>query len=188
MLIAHLPAGWLLARRLAPRLARDAGERRRLVILGLAASVLPDVDLLYFYLVDGRGTLHHDYWTHVPAFWPVLLTLAAATMALARMRVPWRDFAVVLAGVFLHLVLDTVAGGVAWLYPWDLTRFVLTEVPTRFDGWVWNFVLHWSFLLEVAILAWAALELRPLLRIRDLSRQRREPMLATSHRRQERME
>lgn len=185
MLIAHLPAGWLLARRMAPRLARDARESRRLVILGLAASVLPDVDLLYFYLADGRGTLHHDYWTHVPAFWPVLLTLAAATMLLARMRVPWRDFAVVLAGVSLHLVLDTVAGGIAWLYPWDLTRFVLAEVPARFDWWVWNFVLHWTFLPEVAIVAWAALELRRLDRTRDLSPARREPMLAATEGRRE---
>jgi len=177
-LIAHLPAGWLLTRRLAPRLARDAGEARRHMALGLAASVLPDVDLLYFYLIDGRNTVHHDYWTHIPAFWPALAMLTAAVLLLARARVPWRDFAVVLAGVLLHLLLDTVAGGIAWLYPWDATRIVLVEVPARYDWWVWSFVLHWSFLPEVAIAAWAAVELRPLARIRRLSLRPRRPILA----------
>lgn len=178
MLIAHLPAGWLLTQRIVPRLSRDAKEGRRLMALGLVASVLPDIDLLYYYLVDGRRTLHHDYWTHIPAFWPVLLALAAAVIVLARARVPWRDFVVLLAGVFLHLVLDSVAGGVAWLYPWDTTRLALVEVPARFDWWVWSFVFHWSFLPELAILAWAAREFRLVARIRGLSPRRRRPILA----------
>lgn len=178
MLIAHLPAGWLLARRIAPRLARDTGEGRRLMALGLLASVLPDIDLLYFYLVDGRRTLHHDYWTHIPAFWAALSALAVAILLLARMSVPWRDFVVLLAGVFLHLVLDTVAGGIAWLFPWHTARLVLVEVPARFEWWVWSFVLHWSFLPELVILGWAVWEFRPLARIRGLSRQPGRPILA----------
>lgn len=158
MLIAHLPAGWLLARRLAPILDRDGPGVRRLLVVGLAASVLPDVDLLYFYVADERRTLHHDYWTHIPIFWPILLLAVVAVLLLGRLRIPWRDGAALLAGIMLHLLLDTVAGGIAWLYPWNATRLVLVDVPARFDWWVWNFVLHWSFLLEVAIILWALRE------------------------------
>ena len=59
------------------------------------------------------------------------------------------------ANVFLHLVLDTVAGQMFWLYPFDKTSFVLVDVPARHGWWVWNFVLHWTFGLELMICLWA---------------------------------
>lgn len=157
--VAHLPAGYLLARRLAPRLAAEPRQVRWLTGLCLAASVLPDIDLVHFYLIDGRQTPHHDYWPHVPAFWLLATGTAVALFRIARAPVPWAAVAALLAGVFLHLALDTVSGGIAWLYPYETARIVLIDVPARFDWWVWNFVLHWSFLLEIAILAWAAREI-----------------------------
>lgn len=170
MLVAHLPAGYLLARRLVPRLARDRRRRRWLMALCLAAAVLPDIDLLYFHLVDGRQTLHHDYWTHIPAFWLLATAAVVALVRIARAGVPWAAVAALLSGVFLHLVLDTVTGGIAWLYPYETSRVVLITVPTRFGWWVWNFVLHWSFLIELAILAWAANEIGLVPYIRGLKR------------------
>ncbi|MCK4868404.1 MAG: metal-dependent hydrolase [Alphaproteobacteria bacterium] len=170
MLIAHLPAGYLLARRIAPRLAAAPGDVRRLMAVGLAASVFPDIDLVYFYLADGRQTLHHDYWTHLPAFWPAAMLVAAGLMWLARARIPWREFLAFLAGVCLHLVLDTATGGIAWGWPVSLHRFLLVEIPARFDWWVWSFVLHWTFLAELAIVGWAAYEFCVIDRFRDLKR------------------
>lgn len=159
MFIAHIPAGYLLARRLIPRFEPDASRRRRLMAVCIVAAVLPDIDLLYFYLVDGRQTLHHEYWTHIPAFWLISTGAAVALFRIARAPVPWPAVAALLAGVFLHLVLDTVAGGIAWLYPWDAGKIVLADVPARFDWWVWNFIFHWSFALEIAVLAWAGKEI-----------------------------
>lgn len=159
MFVAHLPAGYLMARRLAPRLAAEPRLARRLLAICLAASLLPDVDLVYFYLVDGQQTLHHDYWTHIPAFWLLATATAVALFRIARAPVPWVAVAALLAGVVLHLILDTVTGGIAWLFPYRIERFALIEVPARFDWWVWNFVLHWSFVLEIAILAWAGREI-----------------------------
>ncbi|MEN8197258.1 MAG: metal-dependent hydrolase [Pseudomonadota bacterium] len=158
MLIAHLPAGYLLIRRIAPRLAAAPAGVGRLMAVGLAASVFPDIDLVYFYLIDGRQTLHHDYWTHIPAFWPTAMLAAAGLMWLARVKVPWREFLIFLAGIFLHLVLDSATGGIAWGWPASQHRFLLVEIPARFDWWVWNFVLHWTFLAELAITGWAAHE------------------------------
>ena len=168
MLIAHLPAGYLLARRIVPRLATAPAEARRLMAVGLAASVFADIDLVYFYLIDGRQTLHHDYWTHIPAFWPAAMLAAAALLWLARMGIPWREFLVFLAGVILHLALDTPTGGILWGWPVSLYRFLLVEIPARFDWWVWNFVLHWTFLIELAITGWAAHEFGVIGRIRAL--------------------
>ena len=168
MFVAHLPAGYLLIRRLAPRLAPDPGQVRRLMAIGLASSVLPDIDLLYFYLIDGRQTLHHEYWTHIPAFWLVATGTAVALFRIARAPVPWPAVAALLAGVFLHLALDTVTGGIAWLYPYLTGKVVLIDVPAPFGWWVWNFVLHWSFALEAALLIWAGVELGVLRAIREL--------------------
>lgn len=168
MFIAHLPAGYLLARRIAPRLAAAPTDARRLMAVGLVASVFPDIDLVYFYLIDGRQTLHHDYWTHIPAFWPAAILAAAALFRLARIDIPWRGGLAFLAGIFLHLILDTPTGGIAWGWPVTPHAFRLTEVPARFDWWVWSFVLHWTFLTELAIVTWAAREFNAIGRFRNL--------------------
>lgn len=54
--------------------------------------------------------------------------------------------------LFLHLALDTVAGGVLWLWPASDASFVLVEVPARHRPWYLNFVLHWTFWLELVLL------------------------------------
>jgi len=184
MFVAHLPAGYLLARRLAPRLAPTAAQGRRLMALCLVAAVLPDIDLLYFYLVDGRQTLHHDYWTHIPAFWLLAMGAAVTLFRIARAPVPWPAVAALLAGVFLHLALDTVTGGIAWLYPYHTGKVVLIDVPARFAWWVWNFVLHWSFVLEVAILVWAGREIGLPRLMRELRRRPAMRMLRRAPRKE----
>lgn len=185
MLIAHLPAGYLLARRIAPRLAGTPDDARRLMALGLAGSVFPDLDILYFYSFDGRQTLHHDYWSHIPAFWPVAALGAVALLWLARAAIPWREGVAFLAGICLHLVLDTPTGGILWGWPVNQQRFLLVEIPARFDWWVWSFVLHWTFLAELAICAWAAHEFRVIGRFRDLKRALRRRMVAQKRERTE---
>lgn len=184
MFVAHLPAGYLMARRLAPRLARDSGRQRMLMAICLVASVLPDVDLLYFYLVDARRTMHHDYWTHIPAFWLLATGVALALFRIARAPVPWAAAAALLAGVLLHLALDTIAGGIAWSYPYETSSIVLVEVPARFGWWPWNFLLHWTILLEVAILAWAGAELGVGQRMRELKAALSRPILFRTDRRE----
>jgi inner membrane protein len=185
MFLAHLPAGYLMARRLVPRLDPDPPQAWRLTVVCLVASVLPDIDLLYFYLFDGRQTLHHDYWTHIPAFWLLATASAVTLFRIARAPVPWPAVAGLLAGIFIHLALDTVTGGIAWLYPFHSGKIVLIDVPARFDWWVWNFVLHWSFLLEITILIWAGVDLGVPRAIRELRAGRTPGILARTGRRRE---
>lgn len=151
MFVAHIPAGYIVTRRLLKgRLPTDV-TTRRLLVLGLVAAVLPDADLLYFYLIDNRQTLHHHYWPHLPAFW---VAVAAPTLALAlMMRQPalLRAWLVFHANIFLHLVLDTVVGHVLWFYPVSAESVVMFDVPARYGWWVWNFVLHWTFVFELLL-------------------------------------
>ncbi|WP_421704106.1 metal-dependent hydrolase [Aliiroseovarius sp.] len=145
MITAHLPSGYLLGR----------GIRARGWLMGAAVlgAVFPDFDLIWFYGVDGRAFHHHLYWVHMPAFW---LVTGAALLTVLRLAAPGAlPFAAAfLAGVALHLVLDTFAGGIAWAWPVSNHLTTLVAVPATQSHWLLSFILHWSFLPELAI--WAA--------------------------------
>ena len=55
------------------------------------------------------------------------------------------------AAIFTHLVLDSIGGGIMWLAPLDGRLLSLTVVPATQDHWILSFLVHWTFLLELAI-------------------------------------
>ncbi|MFA5185006.1 MAG: metal-dependent hydrolase [Patescibacteria group bacterium] len=154
MFIAHLPAGYLLTRALQRRL-----KTTKYLWLGLLASILPDFDLLYFYLIDHRQTLHHEYWIHLPLFWLTIWVAVIIVNAVVKSRKFFLVSTIFLANIFLHLMLDTFAAGILWLYPFMDTDFVMVHVPDRYPCWIGNFFFHWSFLVEISIVLWAAIVL-----------------------------
>jgi len=150
MFIGHLPAGYVLTKALQKRFKTD-----RYLWLGLVASILPDVDILYFYLVDNRQTLHHSYWIHIPFYW---LVMAAATFLIlwSLKKKDCMMAAVVFFGnILLHLILDTLVGKIQWLYPFTDKAYYLFDVPAVYGFWPYNFIFHWTFLFEVGIMIWA---------------------------------
>lgn len=155
MFIAHLPAGYLLTAPLADRAARDdVRARRRLLALGLLASATPDIDLLWFYFVSDRREVHHAFWPHLPLAWAIVGLAVATALVIARARrTAWFAFGIAMANLLLHLALDSTAGGVRWAWPWSAHEYRLTTVPPGRDPWWMNFVLHWSFGLELVIAA-----------------------------------
>lgn len=144
MLTAHLPAGYLMARAFPRNLPG-------LMPAVLAGSLLPDLDMLWFHLVDHGTVQHHMYWPHVPLFW---LIVAVFCLPMLRHFGLVKTGLAFLAAVFLHLLLDTVAGGILWLYPFNTTLHYLVEVPASHENWIVSFLLHWTMLLELLI--WAA--------------------------------
>ena len=144
MIIAHLPSGYVLGRiwPVAPLVLPAA-------VLG---AVLPDFDMIWFYLIDDRAVHHHRYWVHIPAFWAAIAAIALPLIAvLTRRYLP--AAAVFFAALLLHICLDTIAGDIAWHWPFSQQFTSLVTVPSTHDWWVWNFVLHWVFALEIMI--WA---------------------------------
>lgn len=147
MFIAHLPAGYLLGRgfeRVSPR---------GVIPVALFGSLFPDLDLFYFYLIDNRQHHHHSYWIHFPVVWGGLLVLSLVWFSLCRKSRAALLSVVFCASGFLHLVLDSVVGDIAWLAPYSGDFYHLAKVEPGFKPWWLNFILHWSFLLEVAIVA-----------------------------------
>lgn len=146
MITAHLPAGYLTARALNAKSGLVLGA-------ALLGSVLPDFDMIWFYLIDNRAIHHHRYWVHAPGFWAMVATIALPVLYFLRPPA-FRAGIAFFAAIFVHLILDSLAGSIMWLWPFDTTLYVLVEVPATQNHWVLSFILHWTFLAELAI--WAA--------------------------------
>ncbi|MDM8553004.1 metal-dependent hydrolase [Desulfobacterales bacterium HSG2] len=155
MFIGHIPAGYLWTHFfLRWSNGRIAGSRpgRVNILSGLIASILPDFDLFYFYLIDHRQHLHHGYWTHIPAFWLCIMAVWIGIGWLTKHSRIIFSGAIIGSNIFLHLFLDTIVGDIRWLYPLSRQSFSFFHVPATFDWWVLSFILHWTFLFEVAIM------------------------------------
>lgn len=155
MMLAHLPAGYLLTTHL---MRRASISSRALLACGLIAGIFPDADLLFFYLVDARQFHHHDYWLHRPVFWCGVFLIALLLSWIKRYPQTYIYLLVIFSNLLLHLSLDTMAGGIQWLYPLSDTRYVVIEIPSRYDWWVWSFILHWTFALEILIIIAAIIQ------------------------------
>lgn len=144
MITAHLPAGYITGRVFA-----RAGP---MIWAALAGSMLPDLDLIWFYFIDNRSLHHHHYWVHIPAFW---VALALLILPLTARRTPhWLGPALAFfAALAVHLALDTISGDIKWLWPVSDRFFHLVTVPATQAHWILNFILHPVFLAELAI--WA---------------------------------
>jgi inner membrane protein len=153
MFIGHLPAGYLLTRSLYAETSGRKSARKIWMTTGLLCSVLPDVDLIYFYLIDNRQHLHHGYWTHLPIFWLIIIFLMWTGIAISGKKglMPWLKLGGL--NILVHLLLDTIVGKIRWLYPLSRQDYYLFEVPSLYNHFVLNFVLHWSFSLEIVLCA-----------------------------------
>lgn len=156
MFIGHLPAGYLCTRAMWSIRGRAGHAMPRwkpYLLIGLTASMVPDIDVLYFYLIDHRQHLHHGYWTHLPCYWALIGLVSLLFILISRRKwlLPYLEVAAV--NIFVHLCLDTLVGKVRWLYPISKKDFFLVEVPAVHDWWVLNFILHWTLLPELILLA-----------------------------------
>jgi hypothetical protein len=155
MLIAHMPAGYILSKLLYPRLQSLAQGRTRFIAAGMLGSVAPDIDMLYFHFIDDRHHNHHSYWTHFPVVWGIVLLMSCIYCA-RRPRTAFQGAALIFClNGFVHLLLDSIVGDIRWLAPWREQSFSLFTVTPRYSTWYLNYVFHWSFCLEVAVIVWA---------------------------------
>jgi inner membrane protein len=119
---------------------------------GLLGSVFPDIDLIWFYTLGRRQHVHHTYWTHIPIFWGMIsVGVIICSKIWPRVEIFRKIQKYFIPNVFLHLVLDSVCGGILWLYPLSSTFFHVFTVPSRYGHWLPNFLLDWTFGLELVI-------------------------------------
>ena len=122
----------------------------------LVGSVLPDLDLLYFYGVDS-SVHHHAFPTHWPLLWLTGILASSLLIAITDKR-RWGQIGLAVStAALLHCVLDSIAGSVRWLAPFSDHETTLVTVPATHDSWILSFVTHWTFGVELALVAAALL-------------------------------
>jgi inner membrane protein len=149
VLIAHLPAGYLLGKAMKARSVPAMGA-------ALVGSVFPDFDMFWFHLVDHGAIHHHKYWVHAPGFWLMVSFVVLPVLSLARPAL------LSIAGLFfvavgLHLCLDTLGGGIMWEWPFSTDLVTIVEVPATRSNWVLSFMFHWTFMAELLICLFATI-------------------------------
>lgn len=147
MFIGHLPAGYIITTSIQKK-----WKYKKYLLVGLLASIFPDIDILYFYFIDHHQTLHHSYWIHQPFWWVIISIFTALLLFLIKKGAYWMVYRIFFINIFLHLFLDTFVGKVEWLYPYSTRSFSFFEVSARYDWWIYNFVFHWTFLLELILI------------------------------------
>lgn len=158
MFFAHIPAGYLVSRALTGK--RLPAPVKGVIIAGMMGGTFPDIDLLYLHLLDATPQHHHTYWTHLPIAW---IGIASLTWVVTRrFNAPCRlAIASFLLAWLSHLLLDTVAGDMWWLYPLIDQPYSLVHIEAIHHPWWMNYLLHWSMALELSIIGLAvALEAR----------------------------
>lgn len=151
VIIGHIPAGFLATVLLRKYCRKWAINEYQILAASLSGSIMPDTDLLWFYLVDNRQYHHHTYWPHFPIVWGSIMTVAL--FCLRTTKYTRRSLLALVFGAtgMLHMVLDTIVGDIWWFAPWVDAPYSLFTVPARFDYWWLNFILHWSFILEFTL-------------------------------------
>jgi inner membrane protein len=155
MFIGHLPIGYLVSKLIYARLKLPGIGARRVLISGMCGSIAPDLDLLYFYLIDNRQHNHHSYWTHYPSVWICLVMLSLILYYFKRVRAFTLLMIVFSLNGLIHMVLDSIAGVINWFAPFVLNAYSLVTVRALYEPWWFNFILHWTFLVELLVTAWA---------------------------------
>lgn len=143
MFIGHLPGAYLIFRTTAPNLGKLA------FAAAMIGAVAPDIDIFWFYLIDDRGHHHHSYLTHRPIIWASILLIG---LLIRQWRLQIGTFLTFLgAGGLVHMLLDSITGEVAWLWPFSDATHPLVVVQATHSHWILSFLNHWTFKVEILI-------------------------------------
>lgn len=155
MFIAHVPSGYIFSVLTMSKVRTIPASAIAVICAGVLGALAPDFDMFYFYLVDNRQTHHHKYLTHWPILWLGLSVLCWVILS-RRKQSSIAFLALIFSACgFLHTVLDSFVGDIWWFAPFVDKPFALFTVPARFKPWWLNFILHWSFVVELLICLWA---------------------------------
>ena len=92
----------------------------------LFSSVLPDID---WFFLGSRRIHHHNYLSHAPLFYFLLIGLASYFL-------PLNIILFSLFGITSHFMMDTLLSGdgIHWLYPFSRKKILLTEYVKGVHG------------------------------------------------------
>ncbi len=145
MIFGHLPGAYLAFKAAAPRALSTS-----IFAAGMVGALFPDIDLFWFYFVDFRAHHHHEYLPHRPAVWLGLMIVFFVLTRRSGNRLAPIGMSFC-AGALVHLVLDSIAGQIFWLWPLSDSAVTLVTVPATHSHFLLSFMAHWTFKVEIFV-------------------------------------
>ena len=152
MFIAHLPSGYLLAKSTLTKFKISQIAPSTVILTMMIGAIFPDIDLFYFFLIDHQQVHHHQYFLHRPILWIGLFLGLSLLYKFCQKTSKFLLLALLFcAGGILHVILDSLVGDIWWFAPFIDQAFALFKVEAQYQPWWLNFILHWSFWVEIFI-------------------------------------
>ena len=139
---AHFAAGYL-TEKLSLELLGSVyahSQQTKFLYLGIAASLFPDVDILFFFLQTHgfavgtqKGINHRSYITHVPAFHLMIAAIAWTGSRIAGSTTGELIAIVYLIGTWTHFVTDSFFYGIRWLWPFSNRFYAVSSAGRDFE-------------------------------------------------------
>lgn len=167
-------AGAYLATSVVLALIDPAVSHEQLTILlwiGIFFGFAPDLDFFYGFIKHRTLTAseekfnHRIFLSHAPVLW----LIAGIAIAFIVTDPFWKTVgSLVWIGSWSHFILDSIEGGVMWLWPWKKKQYALipdhekfiTKEKRFFPFWIsftkWYAMTFVSFWLELGVIASAA--------------------------------
>ncbi len=152
MIFSHAPAGFLASFLTKKWWGRGLNtvQTRTLLILATIFGIIPDLDVFYYYLFNAQ-VLHREIILH-SFFVYALITIIIIFVSHKFKNRFWQAVGIVFfIGTFSHLLLDSLAAGVMWLYPIQSRLFGLLIVPTIANSFFGQYFTLINFIFEFSI-------------------------------------
>lgn len=149
MYFAHLPAGYITSKLFVKKFEKSKVRAKTFISWGMFGAIAPDLDFIYYFVDHGKHH-HHQYFTHFPLVWLVLLLLSLLAWLLDFHRGQATALAFIFTfNGFIHTLLDTIAGYVLIFAPFaDMNKPVTLAHYFPWDeGFLELFVILWALYL-----------------------------------------
>lgn len=134
MLVCHLPAGYIAAKITEKKFWKDLPLKEKfwLYSILLFFSIFPDIDLLYFYLVNS-STSHREFITHAISPYLLISSLIYLWGKFKKNKfIKWIGISIAL-GTITHLILDSLMASAEWLWPITSRLYGLPMIKSYFN-------------------------------------------------------
>jgi hypothetical protein len=151
MIFSHLPAGFITTYATKKVWRKGLTKRQTfwIFVIGTLAGILPDVDVLYYYV--GSELSHREIITHTPILYAVISLVLFLFGYFAKNRFVKSAGCVVLFSTIVHLVLDSTTAGVLWLFPFSKRLYGMLSIPFLGQGFYSQHLFVFTLSLELLI-------------------------------------
>lgn len=150
MIFSHAPAGFLVTYATKKIWDKNLTKRQTLwiFIIGTFSAILPDFDVLYFYLFKADST-HRELFTHSFFIYLVIALIIFLVGFLLKKQFIKSISIVFFFSILSHLLLDSLTAGVLWLYPFNNYLYGLLSISCMNDGFYGQNLFVFTLSVEV---------------------------------------